>query len=28
MEIDGKTVVGAGIVLFLIVVGLWYLFLR
>jgi len=28
MEIDGKTVIGAGIILFVIVVGLWYLFIR
>jgi len=28
MELDGKTVFGAGIVLFVIVVGLWYMFLR
>jgi len=28
MEIDGKTVIGAGIILFVIVVGLWYFFIR
>jgi len=28
MEVDGKTVIGAGIILFVIVVGLWYLFIR
>jgi len=28
MELDGKTVVGAGIILFIIVVGLWYVFIR
>lgn len=28
MELDGKTVIGAGIVLFVIVVGIWYMFLR
>lgn len=28
MELDGKTVIGAGVVLFVIVVGIWYMFLR
>jgi len=28
MELDGKTVIGAGIVLFVIVVGVWYMFIR
>jgi len=28
MELDGKTVIGAGVILFIIVVGLWYVFLR
>lgn len=28
VELDGKTVIGSGIILFIIVVGLWYLFIR
>jgi len=28
MELDGKTVIGAGVILFIIVVGLWYVFLK
>jgi len=28
MELDGKTVIGAGVVLFVIVVGIWYIFLK
>jgi len=28
MELDGKTVIGAGIVLFIVVVGIWYMFIR
>jgi len=28
MELDGKTVIGAGVVLFVIVVGIWYMFIK
>jgi len=28
VELDGKTVIGAGVILFIVVVGLWYVFLK